>query len=107
MVFQQPSTVWVNPPRTLFPSEPLFGDLVAYIAGTMDEGNALCLTSCEEANPVLTPSQASINLRLSSKSVAILMLNLKGPHSETLGSGVNLKFSAPPLRSRRLRGECI
>ena len=28
---------------------------------------------------VLTPSQASINLRLTSKSVSILMLNLKRP----------------------------
>ena len=42
----------MSSPRTLLTSEPLFGDPVVYIARTMDEGDAFCLTACEEANDV-------------------------------------------------------
>ena len=42
----------LNSPRTLVTSEPLFGDPVVYITGTMDEGDAFCLTCCEEANDI-------------------------------------------------------
>jgi len=41
-----------NSPRTLLTSEPLFGDPVVYITRTMDEGDAFCLTCCEEANDI-------------------------------------------------------
>ena len=42
----------LNSPRTLLTSEPLFGDPVGYITGTMDEGDTFCLTCCEEANDI-------------------------------------------------------
>src|ERR1700682_5846411 len=42
----------LNSPRTLLTSEPLFGDPVVYITGTMDEGDAFCLTCREEANDI-------------------------------------------------------
>src|SRR5258707_14426686 len=42
----------LNSPRTLLTSEPLFGDPVLDITRTMDEGDAFCLTCCEEANDI-------------------------------------------------------
>ncbi|MDX6405795.1 MAG: hypothetical protein QOH70_3250 [Blastocatellia bacterium] len=39
-------------PRTLLTAEPLFGDPVLDITGTMDEGDPLYLTCCEEANDI-------------------------------------------------------
>ena len=48
--FEQTKICGLNPPRTLLTSEPLFGDPAVYVAGTMDEGDAFCLTGCEEAN---------------------------------------------------------
>ena len=38
--------------HTLLTAEPLFGDPVIYITRTMDEGDAFCLTGCEEANDI-------------------------------------------------------
>ncbi len=50
--FEQTKICGLNTPRTLLISEPLFGDPVAYITGTMDEEDAFCLTCCEEANDI-------------------------------------------------------
>jgi hypothetical protein len=44
------SSFWVDTPGTLFFYASFFGDPFGYITGTMDEGHALCLTGCEEAN---------------------------------------------------------
>ena len=52
MVFQQPARVWVDAPLTLFHSAPLFGDPVANVMGTMNEGDAFGLTCCQKANDI-------------------------------------------------------
>jgi hypothetical protein len=44
------SSFWVDTPGTLFFSASLFGDPAVYVAGAMGEGDAFCLTGCEEAN---------------------------------------------------------
>ena len=38
--------------RPLLLSYPLLGDPVVYITGTMDQGDAFCLTCCEETNDI-------------------------------------------------------
>jgi hypothetical protein len=43
---------WVDALRPLLLSYSLFGDPVVYVTRTMDEGDAFCLTSCEEANDI-------------------------------------------------------
>ena len=50
--FEQTKICRLISPRTLLTSEPLFGDPVVYITRTMDEGDAFCLTCCEEANDI-------------------------------------------------------
>jgi hypothetical protein len=50
--FEQTKICGLNSPRTLLTSEPLFGDPVLDITGTMDEGDAFRLTCCEEANDI-------------------------------------------------------
>ncbi len=50
--FKQTKICKLNSPRTLLTSEPLFGDPVVYITGTMDERDAFRLTFCEEANDI-------------------------------------------------------
>ena len=50
--FKQTKIWKLNSPRTLLTSEPLFGDPVVYITGTMYERDAFRLTFCEEANDI-------------------------------------------------------
>ena len=50
--FEQTKICGLRSPRTLLTSEPLFGDPAVYVAGAMDEGDAFCLTGCEETNDI-------------------------------------------------------
>jgi len=48
--FEQTKICGLNSPRTLLTSEPLFGDPVLDITGTMNERDAFGLTCCQKAN---------------------------------------------------------
>jgi len=50
--FEQTKFAGLRSPRTLLTSGPLFGDPVVNVTGTMNEGDALCLTCCEETNDI-------------------------------------------------------
>ena len=76
---------FTNSPRILLTSEPLFGDPVAYITRTMDEGDAFGLTCCQKANDIQVDEtdfvQVERDVRSSGLYLSFQFLYMLPPHA--------------------------